>query len=57
MASASPPRRRRARLIVSQTIVEALDALDMRFPELDDDEQRELRALRRQLSKGKIAKN
>jgi PPK2 family polyphosphate:nucleotide phosphotransferase len=39
-----------ARLIVSQAIVAALDALDMRFPELDADEQRELRALRRQLA-------
>jgi PPK2 family polyphosphate:nucleotide phosphotransferase len=39
-----------ARLIVSQAIVAALGALDMRFPELDADEQRELRALRRQLA-------
>jgi PPK2 family polyphosphate:nucleotide phosphotransferase len=39
-----------ARLIVSQAIVEALDGLDMRFPELDQAEQRELRALRRQLA-------
>ena len=46
-----------ARLIVSQAIVGALDGLDMRFPELDEDEQRERRALRRQLSNGKISKN
>ena len=39
-----------ARLIVSQAIVEALDGLDMHFPELDQAEQRELRALRRQLA-------
>jgi len=39
-----------ARLIVSQAIVDALDALDMRFPELDQDEQREVRALRKQLA-------
>jgi len=39
-----------ARLIVSQAIVDALDGLDMRFPELDEDEQRELRALRKQLA-------
>jgi PPK2 family polyphosphate:nucleotide phosphotransferase len=39
-----------ARLIVSQAIAGALDALDMRFPELDADEQRELRAMRRQLA-------
>jgi PPK2 family polyphosphate:nucleotide phosphotransferase len=39
-----------ARLIVSQAVVEALDGLDMRFPELDEDEQREMLALRRQLA-------
>ena len=39
-----------ARLIVSQVIVEALDALDMRFPTLDADEQKQLRALRRKLA-------
>jgi PPK2 family polyphosphate:nucleotide phosphotransferase len=39
-----------ARLIVSQAIVDALDSLDMRFPELDASEQRELRALRKQLA-------
>ena len=38
-----------ARLIVSQAIVEALDDLDMRFPELDQAAQRELRALRKRL--------
>jgi PPK2 family polyphosphate:nucleotide phosphotransferase len=46
-----------ARLIVSQAIVEALDALAMKFPALDEDERREMRALRRQLSNGKISKN
>ena len=35
---------------MSQAIVDALDALDMRFPALDADEQRELRALRKQLA-------
>jgi PPK2 family polyphosphate:nucleotide phosphotransferase len=39
-----------ARLIVSQAISEALDALDMQFPELDADEVRELRGLRRRLA-------
>ena len=39
-----------ARLIVSEAIVDALDALDMRFPELDSGERRELRAIRRQLA-------
>jgi len=38
-----------ARLIVSQAIVDALDGLDMRFPTLDADAQRELREWRRQL--------
>ena len=40
-----------ARLIVSQAIVDALDDLDMRFPTLDADGQRELRGLRKQLAK------
>jgi PPK2 family polyphosphate:nucleotide phosphotransferase len=39
-----------ARLIVSQAVVEALDGFDMRFPELDEDEQRELVELRRHLT-------
>ena len=39
-----------ARLIVSQAVVEALDGLDMRFPELDVDEQRELLEMRRHLA-------
>ena len=39
-----------ARLIVSQAVVEALDGLDMRFPELNADEQSEMLALRRQLA-------
>ena len=39
-----------ARLIVSQAIVDALDDLDMHFPELEPGELRELRALRRQLA-------
>jgi PPK2 family polyphosphate:nucleotide phosphotransferase len=39
-----------ARLIVSQAIVDALDGLEMRFPELDARERRELRALRQQLA-------
>ena len=39
-----------ARLIVSQAVVEALDGFDMRFPELDGDEQRELAELRRHLA-------
>ena len=38
-----------ARLIVSQAIVDAFDGLDMRFPTLDADAQRELREWRRQL--------
>ena len=39
-----------ARLIVSQAVVEALDAFEMRFPELDEDEQRELVEMRRHLA-------
>jgi len=39
-----------ARLIVSQAVVEALDGLDMKFPELDEDEQRELVEMRRHLA-------
>ena len=39
-----------ARLIVSQAVVEALDAFDMRFPELDEDEERELAEMRRHLA-------
>jgi polyphosphate kinase 2 (PPK2 family) len=39
-----------ARLIVSQAVVEALDGLDMKFPELDANEQSELQALRNQLA-------
>ena len=39
-----------ARLIVSQAVVEALDGLEMKFPELDEDEQRELVEMRRHLA-------
>ena len=35
---------------------DALDGLDMRFPELNQDEQRDLRALRKQLAAPEEAK-
>jgi len=44
-----------ARLIVSQAIVEALDALDMRFPRPSAAERRELAAVRRKLVREKGA--
>ena len=42
-----------ARLIVSQVIVEALDALDMRFPKISAPERRALAAARRRLVREK----
>lgn len=40
-----------ARLIVSQTILDTLESLKMRYPEVSDERKEQLRAIRRRLSK------
>ena len=40
-----------ARLIVSQTILEALEGLKMRYPEVGPEKRKQLQAIRRRLSK------
>jgi hypothetical protein len=43
--------KRRARLIVAQTILETLKRLDLDFPRADAKRRRELRAMRRLLAR------